>query len=63
MLIYFGIGSNIGERDANLRNAIELLQEWGNVSLVLPFIGVRLKDLCQRMSLRIWSSYAKQAIR
>lgn len=27
MLIYFGIGSNIGERDANLRNAIELLQE------------------------------------
>lgn len=27
MLIYFGIGSNIGERDANLRNAIGLLQE------------------------------------
>ena len=27
MIIYFGIGSNIGDREANLRRAIELLHE------------------------------------
>ncbi len=27
MIIYFGIGSNLGEREANLRRAIELLHE------------------------------------
>ena len=27
MIVYFGIGSNLGEREANLRRAIELLHE------------------------------------
>ena len=27
MIVYFGIGSNLGEREANLRKAIELLHE------------------------------------
>ena len=27
MIVYFGIGSNLGEREANLRRAVELLHE------------------------------------
>ena len=27
MIVYFGIGSNLGDREANLRRAIELLHE------------------------------------
>ena len=36
-IVYLSLGSNLGDREANLRTAIEKLGEFGNIAAVSSF--------------------------
>ena len=43
VMVYLGLGSNLGDREANLRHALELLS--GDITLEKDFISLRHRPL------------------